>query len=223
MARKIGAVFGWRWEPEWLVKECVENLSPLVDVVEVLDNRHQTGEWQDEYRYRIQQREAAHKLGLDWFLLTSPDERWSVGSEKKIRSIVKRNQFQMYSITIREMWSMNEIRVDGAFADRQRMRIFPVRMMKHLSPAGIHNKIVPRKYRRNAIRTDIDVYHLKNSHPDNRRKRAEMMKELDARIGKDRPHVWDGFLDEDILLEPVPEGAFTPPLTRPFLWTPEEY
>lgn len=218
------AVMGVRWEPEWLVEECITNLQPLVDRVEVLDNRHQSGEWQNEYDYRLQQREVARKHGARWFLLTSPDERWSAGCEDLVQGLYRQDRHQVYTVTIRELWTPTAYRVDGKFADRQRYRIFPVSMMDHLDTATIHNKIVPHKYRRVAKRTEIEVYHLKHIVEENRARRAEVMQKLDERIGKNRPGTWDKFVksEDEVELVHVPTTSFYPPVTRQFVWDPSE-
>lgn len=223
--KKLVAVVGWRYEPEWLVNDFTTNIRPIVDELHIIDNRHQSGPWQDEAAYRRQQRIIAQSLGADWFLLTSPDERFEWDAAEKIRHAIEKGpQDQAYTLQLCEMWNMREYRVDGQFANRQRTRLFPMAaMLGDVPHRRIHSPVILPRYKRRRKPLDVRIYHLKNSVPENRRLRSDVMKKLDGEIGKDRTRSWDDFLAQDVVLERIPaERAFYPPYTRPFVWEPEE-
>jgi len=222
---KLVAVCGWRWEPEWLVHDMIDNLAPIVDDIAIVDDRARTGPWGHEGEYRKRQRALAKAKGADWVLLTSPDERFELGAAGRIRDAVEHGpRMQAYSLRVCEMWSMTQYRVDGQFADRQRTRLFPLAAMYgRVKHRRIHSPIIRRSVKKARRRLDVRIYHLKNSMPENRQLRVPMMKQMDTEIGKAREASWDQFLDEDAVLEGIPpERAFYPPYTRPYIWTPTE-
>jgi len=225
--QRLVAVFGRRWEPDWLVEEFIANISPIVDDFHVIDNRRQRGPWQHEAAYRRIQRRHARRMRGDWFLLSSPDERFEDRAAEVIRDAIDRGPFAPRAVRICEMWTMTQYRVDGQFRYRPRFRLFPVAdMFGDVRMSRIHSRIInqdARKRRKRHPHLDVRIYHLKNSVPENRARRVPMMKALDRDVGRRRRASWDDFLDETgIELEDVPPGrAFTPPYTRPYIWTPE--
>jgi hypothetical protein len=224
---KLVAVFGWRWEPQWLVDDFIKNIEPIVDDFHVIDNRKQRGDWQDEGAYRRKQRAFARKMGGRWFLLSSPDERFEDRAADVIRDAVNTGPKAPRAVRICEMWTMAQFRIDGQFKYRPRFRLFPVAdMFGRVGHRRIHSRIInngARKRRKLHPHLDVRIYHLKNSVPENRQRRTAVMKRLDQEIGKSRESSWDDFLDEkNVVLQDVPDDrSFSPPYTRPYLWTPE--
>lgn len=220
---KLVAVCGWRWEPEWLVNEFVKNIAPIVDDYHIIDNRNQTGAWQNEGEYRVQQRTIARRMNGAWFLLTSPDERFEDRAAGVIRKAVNHGPRAPRALRMCEMWNMTQFRVDGQFKYRPRFRLFPVAdMFGNVKHKRIHSSIIntsARRRRRKFPHLDARIYHLKNSTPENRAHRVEMMKQLDKEIGQSRDASWDDFLDPDVELQDIEPGrGFSPPYTRPFVW-----
>lgn len=223
---RLVAAYGWRWEPEWLVEEMRANLAPIVDDAVFVDDRDRVGPWGHEGAYRRRQRQLLRDAGADWVLLTSPDERFEDGAASVIRDVIERGpQNQVYTLRVCEMWTPTAFRVDGSFAHRPRVRLFPLAAMERRLPnRRIHSKPVRKSLRRRAVHLDVRIYHLKHILPENRIRRVEVMKKLDAETGRHRPQVWDEFLADDsaVRLEEVPpDRAFSPPLTRDFHWDPQ--
>lgn len=226
--KRIVAVFGQRFEPDWLVEECVKNLEPIVDKIHVIDNTKQRGAWQDEGAYRRQQRVIARKMGGDFFLLTSPDERWELSAAEEVRRTVETSpQLASYTFRVCEMWNPEQYRVDGQFGpQRHRLRLFPVdAMFGPVQHRRIHSPIIRATYKARKKPLESRIYHLKNALPENREKRVEIMKKLDAETGiVRRPGGWDEFIyDSDAVLERIPDDhQFYPPLSQEFRWSPGE-
>lgn len=226
MTKKIVAVVGWRWEPEWLVHEWVENISPVVDDFCVIDNRNQTGPWQDEGQYRLQQRDIALKMKADWFLLTSPDERVEDRGAAIIRDAVENGPAAPRAVCLREMWTPTQVRVDGQFKYRPRFRLFRLLdMYGAVNHKRIHSPVLnldAKAERKRHPHLDVYFYHLKNALPGNRERRVRVMKELDREIGKRRDSSWDDFLSDNVILEDVPRDRdFSPRPSREFHWQPD--
>lgn len=224
--KRLVAVHGWRWEPEWLVQELWQNLAPIVDDTVFVDDRARTGPWGHEGAYRRRQRALLRDAGAEWVLLTSPDERFEDGAGEAIREVIEHGpQDQVYTLRVCEMWTPTAYRVDGSFAHRPRFRLFPLAAMERRLPnRRIHSKPVNKTLRRRAVHLDVRIYHLKHILPENRARRVATMKALDAETGKHRPAVWEEFLADDaaVQLEEVPpDRSFSPPLTRDFHWDPQ--
>lgn len=229
--KRIVAVFAQSYEPDWLVEEALANLEPIVDRVEVIDNTKQKGAWQNEGVYRREQRKVARRLGGDWFLLTSPDERFELSASAEIRRTVETSpKLVSYTFRVCEMWTPEEYRVDGQFGpQRHRLRLFPVDAMFGRVPhRRIHSPIISATYKARRRPLESRIYHLKQILEENRELRVDIMKRMDAETGiKRRPGGWDEHLmkpgDPGVELERVPEDhQFFPPVSRIYKWEPRE-
>lgn len=242
---RIMAVYGVRYEPQWLVDELRKNLS-WVDELVVVDDRGRKGElWVHEAKYRQMQRNALIKAGIrpwDHVLVTSPDERWSDNAEEVIRPLIERRSRTIYRFPLREMWSPTRFRTDGMWGRKTRPRLYPFLPGQRHHQGRIQTAPTPLgSYRRRSV-PSVSIYHLESIHPASRAERAivyEAMSPGSQRRASRSQH-WARFDPERRYMRKYgfayladPRGArlaavprqrgFTPPVTEPYLFrVPDE-
>lgn len=218
---RLVAVFGWRWEPQWLVDELLENLAPIVDDIVWLDDRDRVGPWIHEGLYRRRQRDLLRENGADWVLLTCPDERFEDAAHWKIRAAIEREPQRAHRMPIHEMWTPDAYRADKPLTTQ--VRLFPLKMMDRALPnRRIGSPPVNRWAARRARYLDTRVYHLKNIERVNRVRRARTMARLSWEANHKNGVVWADHLDENVQLERMGERLFSPAYARQFVWSPDE-
>lgn len=235
------AVFGWKFEPEWLIRDMKRNLAPWVDSFAVVDCRWRRSElWINEGHYRQLQRKAARWKRADWVLVTSPDERWEDGAGEIIRPLIDGKKDKVvYKFHLREMWTPTAYRVDKLWGRKLRGRLYPFLPEQRMSTRRIQSgptPIIDGSYQVRLL--DLNIYHLKMIEPENRVLRAEVFEALDpdykhqtrdpAKLSWRRRQLDpEGVLlregyhylynEEGIELEEIPEGhGYSPPYTRPY-------
>lgn len=242
---RVFAVYGVRYEPQWLVDELRRNLAWVDELVEV-DDRARAGElWVHEGRYRIMQREALIGAGIrpwDWVLVTSPDERWGARAERAVRALAARRRRAVYAFPLREMFTPTRYRVDGMWGDKWRPRLFPFLPGQTFTAKRIQTPPTPvgPGYRHQRV-PRVPIYHLENIHPASRRERAIVYEALspgsreraaaspywrkhDPTGRYIRAHGYAYLADtRGMRLAPVPPGDITPPVRRPYVFrVPDE-
>jgi hypothetical protein len=237
---RIVATFGWKYEPKWLIDDLKKNLW-WVDDFAIIDCRHRTDElWIDEGEYRRLQRAECERLGADWVLVTSADERWEDRAPDVIRPLVdgiKRRT--IFRFPLREMWTPTEYRVDAIWGRKTRPRLYPLLPGQQMSQKRIQASPVPFAGGYHTPLVDLNIYHLKMIEPENRVTRAEVFEALDpqyehqTRNGKKskrrRRLDPEGLLDQHgyhylhvedgLQLESIPDGrGYSPPYTKRYVF-----
>lgn len=239
---KLVAVFGWKYEPEWLIDDLKENLSSWVDDFAIVDCRDRTDElWINEAEYRLLQRQACFEKEADWVLVTSADERWEDRAGEVIRPMIEKNKRDtVYKFPLREMWSPTEYRVDKLWGRKMRSRLYPLIEGQLMSQRPIQAGPIPIRPALRPHVLDVNIYHLKMIEPENRVERAYVFEALDpnyemqirdpkklTRLRRDLDpenvlieHGYHYLYNEDGLkLKPIPAGReFSPPYTKPYVF-----
>jgi hypothetical protein len=186
---KLVALFGWKYEPEWMVEELKENLAPFVDDFCILDDRNRTHElWRHEGEYRKILRKMAFEKKADWVLITSPDERFDDNAKDIIPKLLNTHKPIVYTFPLREMYTPDSYRVDGIWGRKVRPRLYRLKHGQQLANKRIQSRSYPNGLRK--VHVDVNIYHLKHIEPENRVMRAEVFKQTDPdnkfqRIGYD--------------------------------------
>jgi hypothetical protein len=178
---RLIAVFGIKYEPQWLVDDLMENLAPHVDGFAIVDCRDRTDEfWIHEGEYRKLQRKALEDAGADWALVTSPDERWAPDFSKHVRPMINnadrwahRRTPPVLVFPLLEMWTPTHARVDGIWGRKTRARVYKLLPNQTYQDRRLQTSPVPidRRYPRRRMNTPL--IHLKMIEPENRPARAE--------------------------------------------------
>lgn len=221
---KLVAIFGWKYEPEWLVDDLKENLKGWVDDFAIIDDRDKTDElWGHEGDYRLRGWEMARDMKADWAFWTSPDERWEKDAGKKIRPLIDHYKGEkIFEFYLKELYHSNWYRCDGIWNEKYRMRLFPILDDQIFRYQPIQVGGVPHgDYQ--VERVDVNIYHLKMIEKENRRVRTEVFKALDPsnryqEIGYD-------YLDDerDATMMRIPKGReYYPAYTRKYVFQPPQ-
>lgn len=225
MRNRLVALFGIKYEPDWLVEQLKENLRPFVDDFAILDCRDRDELWIHEGDYRVLLREEARKKKADWVLITSPDERLEDGAGDVIRPLIDNNHDRkIYNFKLRELYMPNKYRVDGIWGQKTRGRLFPLLPDNKHAYQKIQCPSVPQNEEYENVYLDVNIYHLKHIEPENRELRARVFKQLDPHnefqgIGYD-------YLNEDYgaVLEDIPAGRGYKPKYKKYKFeVPEKY
>jgi hypothetical protein len=177
---KLVAIMGWRYEPEWMVREMHHNLLPWVDDFAVLDDRGRKDLWRHEGEYRRKLRSKARKMKADWVLVTSPDERWEKNAGEVIRPLIDDNKRKViYQFNLKEMWDPYHYRVDGIWGRKVRRRLYPLLPNQKMAYQSIQCPSFPQNEDYKVEHVDVNIYHLKMMSRENRRMRAKVFKKLD--------------------------------------------
>lgn len=223
MSPKIVCAHGWKYEPQWLVDDLHKNLS-WVDDFAVVDCRGRTDElWIDERHLYAQERKIAGKLGADWILVVSPDERLEIGAEEIIRKAISGPRDRCYKLPVREMYTPTAYRSDGNWAKRVQARLYPYDPTFIFDQKSLHNNIAPRHPILKKLVLDVNLYHLKHIEPENRTTRVKVFEKLDPKHKFQR--IGYEYLDnvDNLEMTAIPEGReFKPPYTQPYIFSPPE-
>jgi len=222
MAPRIVAVYSRRWEPQWMVDELKENLS-WVDAIIEYDDRDRPKEdlWCDEaQRYRWFHKKAG-ELDATFVLGTAPDERWDRTSPRQIRQAMSRYGRAYFSFRVYELYTPTQYRTDGNWARHAQQRIYRWDEKQQFPDGKLHHAIVPPPLPDQYVRSlPPIIYHLKHIEPQNRIRRYEMFKQLDANEQYCNHEGYDYLIDEQhIRLEDIPTPYY-PPYTKKYVWDP---
>lgn len=209
-APRVIAVFSWRHDAH-LVPGLIANVSPFV---------HGWVGWDDtaggtgEPARRAALLERARAMGADWILAADPDERFEDRLALRLPQMLARGQSNLWTFTVREMFSPNAYRDDGLWGRKEKVALFPA-AAGPASGLALHGPWVadPESFATRAAR--VNLYHLRMAAAARRTLRREHY----ARIDPDRIYQRVGYdyLDDmrGAVLEPVPEGRqFTPPFVE---------
>lgn len=240
---RLVAVFGIKYEPQWLVDELIENLKGWVDDFAIVDCRYRKDElWIHEGQYRVLQREAYMALDADWVLVTSPDERFEDRAGDIIRPLIDGKKDRIiYEFPLREMFTPTKYRTDGIWGRKTRPRLFPVLPGQTFTNRSIQSSPTPNDGSYTKQLLDVNLYHLKMIEPENRDMRAIVYEKLDPNYRLQNPNAarWkrldpegkfrkDGYhylaKTEGMELELIPKGReFSPAYTKKYIFdVPDE-
>ena len=192
----IVCTFAFRYEPDWMIDQLYENVG-WVDGFATWDTRGHPNPWiPRKERARVLE-EKARRMGADWLLVVSPDERLEPAAEGKLRRLAQKPH-DRYRFRVRELWTPTAYRVDGRWGNKTGEARFY------------------RLGARRPVKTlDLNVYHLKMIDPANRAERVRVHKQWNdydnRRVG------FDYLADETgLALEEIPEGRMYQPPYRPY-------
>lgn len=204
MSQRLVASFTFRFEPDWLIKDLLENIKGVVDDTFIYDDRARKELWIPREEHVRILLDGASSLKADWILVISPDERLEAGAGEVIRKLILDPERHRYRFNLREMYTPSSYRVDGIWGTKKRIRLYPL-----INRGRIKD-------------VDLNLYHLKHISPENRISRAEIHKQTNTADNKKRG--FDYLADETGLkLEQIPKGReFNPPYTTPYIFSTEE-
>lgn len=222
---KLVAIFGIKYEPQWLVDDLIENLKSWVDDFAILDCTKRDELWIHEGDYRIWGREEARKKGADWVFWTSPDERWEKNSGSIIRPYIDENTDEkILEFELKELYHPLWYRNDGMWDRKFRQRMFPLKddqIMKY-QPIQCHGVPIGSY---EVVHLPVNIYHLKMIEAENRKMRAKVFNALDPDL-KYQDIGYDYLDDEkEASLVRIPEERmYYPAYTKKYIFTvPEKY
>jgi len=222
---KLVALFGIKYEPEWMVDQLIENLSGWVDDFAIFDTRDRDELWIHEGEYRVALRDKAYAMNADWVLITSPDERWEDNAGDIIRPQIDDNKHKkILEFNLRELYTPTSYRVDGIWGQKVRRRMFPLRSGQQFAYQEIQCPSFPLGPDYRIVRSDVNIYHTKMIEPENRALRAAVFNKLDP--NNRRQVIGYDYLDDEsgMVLEEIEDGRNFYPPYRPFRFeVPEKY
>ena len=221
---KIVAVCGWKYEPENLLLEWMENTAWVDDHV-VIDCRERTDEaWIDEHILYTLERKEAIKKKADWVLVVSPDERLERKAEGIIRQAVLDQRKHRYRFHNRELFEPTAYRVDGTWGNLWQTRLYRVEKNQVFDKKKLHNNPCPTFPERKRYDLEINMYHQKHIEPENGRIRAELYKHLDPENQFNAYSNYDYLAERDgmQLQEIIPGREYHPPYKTKYLFQPPE-
>jgi len=218
---KIVAGLSFRYEPKWLVNQCLNNIKNIVDDAVVLDDTKHPYLWRDEAEYRAEVRSLARAAGADYLLIIDPDERFEKEAHYLIRQTVQQDHQRenpyVYSFLYRELWTPTQYRVDGIWGRKRRPKLFQLR--DNLKFDSRHIQASPYPFNTTIKELPLFVYHLKMIEPQNRFERSRIFKELDPDL-KYQSFGYSYLHNEDGLqLNSILPGKEYSPKYRPFTIT----
>lgn len=197
--KKLIALTSFRYDVA-LVPDMLKNIDGFIDGYIHHDDRQRKSKWYNEGEVRNKLIEEARGQGADWVLCIDPDERFEKSAGRKIRRLIENdNQKAVYGFRLRELWTPNRYRSDGIWDKKIQWRLFPLHDGQTFTNTPVHSPWHPQNEEYSLIKTDINLYHLKNIEPENRTARKELYNSLDPnrkyqKIGYD-------YLDDETGLE----------------------
>jgi hypothetical protein len=215
------AVFSYRYDAH-LVPDFIENIRPLIHGYTAWDDRTATAEFTSEPERRNRLIAQAHQMGARWILALDPDERVETNFVKRLPEILALGEQNIWTFTLREMFTPDSYRTDGIWAAKKRITLFPAKAARRKVDTALHGTWIADQTGFNIRDAETNYYHLRMISPERRRLRRELYATADPTrklqaIGYD-------YLDDErgMVLEKIPEGReFTPPFIEDHgLWTP---
>lgn len=222
---KLVALFGIKYEPEWMVDELIKNLEGWVDDFAIFDSRDRDELWIHEGEYRKILRAKAYAMNADWVLITSPDERWEENAGDLIRPHVDGYRSKkILEFNLRELYTPTSYRVDGIWGEKVRRRMFPLLPNQKFVYKSIQCPSFPQGADYRIVPVNANIYHTKMIDPDNRKLRADVFNKLDPTM-KHQSVGYDYLNDEEgLVLKDIEDGRGYQPAYRPFKFdVPEKY
>lgn len=219
---RVLAAFSFRHDAH-LVPGLIENLRPGAHGYVAWDDRGADRALSDEPARRATLAKAALKLGADWLLTPDPDERFETGIADWLPDLLAHGDRILWHFFVREMFSPTQYRIDGLWATKPRLRLFPAPAASIDPAIALHGSWVADA--RGLLRRDsgLNLYHLRMATPDRRQLRRDLYAAADPerrfqRVG------YDYLSDErGMVLETIPKHrGFTPPFVEDHgLWSPD--
>lgn len=216
------AVFSYRYDAH-LVPDFIENIRPLIHGYVAWDDRAATAEFTSEPERRNRLLDQAHRMGARWILALDPDERVETNFAKRLPEILALGDQNIWTFTLREMFTQDRYRTDGIWAAKRRITLFPAKAAKRKVDTALHGTWIADQTGFKIRDAETNYYHLRMISPERRRLRRELYAAADPTrklqsIGYD-------YLDDErgMVLEKIPEDReFKPPFIEDHgLWTPD--
>lgn len=157
---------------------------------------------------------AGVELGADWLVSLDADERVEREFGLRARRVIRRGRLlglTAYHLRLRELWdSESAYRIDGIWGRKLPARLFAARADHRLDERPLHAFKVPLQARRVGASwpiADLEVYHLRMVHPDDRRARRERYELADPE-SRWQPGIGYAYLTDErgVTLRRVPPG-----------------
>jgi peptidoglycan/LPS O-acetylase OafA/YrhL len=160
--------------------------------------------------------EAAWKHGADWLLGLDADERLEQDFRRRAEGEIHRAEetgADALWVHFRELWdSPDQYRTDGIWGAKRKACLFRSSSDHHFDDRRVHAFWAPMPQPRDGWpQADLNIYHLRMLHPEDRTERRERYRRIDP-DNVWQPIGYDYLLDEtDLALEQIARGrAFTP-------------
>ena len=216
------AVFSYRYDAH-LVPDFIENIRPLIHGYAAWDDRAATAEFTSEPERRNRLLAQAHQMGARWILALDPDERVETNVVKRLPEILALGEGNIWTFTLREMFTPDSYRTDGIWAAKKRITLFPAKAAKRKVDTALHGTWIADQTGYNIRDAETNYYHLRMISPERRRLRRELYAAADPT--RKLQAVGYDYLDDErgMVLEKIPKGReFTPPFIEDHgLWTPD--
>jgi glycosyltransferase involved in cell wall biosynthesis len=155
--------------------EFLESCSAVVELIRIAPERP---EWDEVGNYR-RLVEAGLRHGAGWLVSLDADERVERDFRTRLEWVIARGRLlglSSYQVRLRELWdSPDHFRADGIWGEKVRARIFRARPGLAFDDRPLHGLKVPldeSRIRRYPV-ADLELYHLRMLHPEDRRSRRE--------------------------------------------------
>lgn len=203
---RLVAGYAHKYEPAWLIEELRENLA-WVDGFVTIDQTNRVDElWSVRAERVAELRRLGVEAGAEWMLIMDPDERLEDKAGRVIRKLIRNDPSLRFTFHFKELFTPTAYRTDGIWGRKTRRRLF------HL-----HQPRNPRAL------IDLNIYHLKHIEEGNGALRARVFEQANTwdnhRLGFDYLADSKGMVLEEI----SPGRGFTPPYTRPYVFTVPEH
>jgi len=179
---KIVAVASYRFDGDY-VDDLKANVHGLADQV-ILRHDPDGALLRDEGRYRREMIESARQAGADWALVVDPDERFERRAVRRLRALAVQHAGEkvLFEVAFRELYTPRHYRVDGVWATKTRVVLFPLFDDNLYSDARLHTPRQPLNPEYRLIRTGLNLYHLKHIEPALRTHRKQLYNKLDPEL-----------------------------------------
>ncbi len=218
----VVAVFAYRYDAH-LVPALLENISPAVHAWVAWDDRKTCEKFTGDAERRSALYEAARALGADWILAADPDERYEKDLASKIDELTNEHGPICWTFNCREMFGVDQYRIDGLWHTRPRVRLFPCVAGMGPDAQDLHSSWTKNTAKIPTRSSQLNFYHLRMITPRRRKHRRSLY----AAVDPDRQYQKIGYdyIDDDrgMELESIPAGREYFPIHSEDngLWAPE--
>jgi tetratricopeptide (TPR) repeat protein len=219
---RVLVVFSFRHDAH-LVPDLLENIRPGVHGYVAWDDRQADRAMSDEPARRVMLARTARDHGADWLLAADPDERFEAGIADWLPALLAHGDHILWHFQVREMFSPTQFRVDGLWASKPRLKLFPARNVLVDPTVELHGSWVSDETGLLHRASGLNLYHLRMATPERRQLRRDLYAAADPER-RFQPIGYDYLTDErGMVLESVPEGrGFTPAFVEDHgLWSPD--
>lgn len=204
------AAFSYRYDAH-LVPGLLENLAQAVHGYVAWNDTGAEAELTPETVRRTLLLDEAKRLGARWILAVDPDERYEDALAARMPDLLARGEGNLWTFSLREMFSPDRYRTDGVWGGKSIMRLFPLRAANGVSTAVLHGNWIGDTTGYTRRDAHINLYHLRMATAARRRLRRELYAAADP--ARSFQAIGYDYLDDErgMRLEAVPEGrSFSP-------------